>query len=198
MATRNPGNRPADAGNAATLAALARTVRTAREGKRWTLATLASRSGLSKGMLLQIESARTNPSIGTLIRIANAFGVSVWQLFAAPEDAVRVAASTDALRLWRSRKGGSATLLIGAASPQPVELWEWRLAPGDVYRGDAHFDTTVEVIQVHHGTLTLVVGKHRTTVPASGSAIARMNEPHQYRNDTRTSVTFTMVVIDPR
>jgi len=74
--------------NDETLAALARTVRAARQRKRWTLNALASRSGLSKGMLLQIESARTNPSIGTLIRIANAFGVSVWQLFAAQEDAV--------------------------------------------------------------------------------------------------------------
>jgi transcriptional regulator with XRE-family HTH domain len=181
-----------------TLSALARTVRTARERKRWTLNALASRSGLSKGMLLQIESARTNPSIGTLIRIANAFGVSVWQLFAAPEDAVRVAAAGDALTLWRSRKGGSATLLIGSATPQPVELWEWQLTPGDVYRGDAHYDTTVEVLQVRRGTLTLVVGKHKTTVAAGGSAIARMNEPHQYRNDSRSPVQFTMVVIDPR
>ncbi len=151
--------------NNETLAMLARTVRAARERKRWTLNALASRSGLSKGMLLQIEGARTNPSIGTLIRIANAFGVSVWQLFAAPEDAVRVAAAGDALTLWRSRKGGTATLLVGSASPQPVELWDWRLAPGDVYHGDAHFDTTVEVIQVHRGTLTLVVGKHRSWWP---------------------------------
>lgn len=184
--------------NQETLAALARTVRSARERKGWTLNALATRSGLSKGMLLQIESARTNPSIGTLIRIANAFGVSVWQLFAPPEDAVRVAGPADALTLWRSRKGGAATLLVGTASPQPVELWTWRLAPGDVYHGDAHFETTVEVIQVHRGTLTLVVGKHRTMVGAPGSAIARMNEPHQYRNDGRTPVTLTMVVIDPR
>lgn len=184
--------------NQETLTALARTVRAARERKRWTLNTLASRSGLSKGMLLQIEAARTNPSIGTLIRIANAFGVSVWQLFAAPEDAVRVSAPNDALTLWRSRKGSTATLLIGSASPQPVELWDWRLVPGDAYHGDAHFDTTVEVIQVHRGTLTLVVGKHRTAVPARGSAVARMNQPHQYRNDGRSPVSFTMVVIDPK
>jgi transcriptional regulator with XRE-family HTH domain len=180
-----------------TLAALAQTVRAARERKRWTLNTLASRSGLSKGMLLQIEGARTNPSIGTLIRIANAFGVSVWQLFAAPADAVKLATPADALTLWRSRKGGFATLLVGAASPQPVELWEWRLAPGDVYSADAHFDSTVEVIAVRRGTLTLVVGRHRAELSAGGSAVARMNQKHQYRNHTRAPVTFTMVVVDP-
>ncbi|MEO8681693.1 MAG: XRE family transcriptional regulator [Vicinamibacterales bacterium] len=196
MAKRN--SLPAVAITAATVQALAATVREARGGKHWTLAELAERSGLSKGMLLQIERARTNPSIGTLIRIANAFGVSVWQLFAAPEDRVRTAAAADALTLWRSPRGGTAMLLIGAASPQPVELWEWRLAPGDVYSADAHFDTTVEVIEVRQGTLTLVVGKRRVTIAAGGSTIARMNARHQYRNEGRVWVRLTMVVVDPR
>src|SRR5262245_18302805 len=181
-----------------TLATLARTVRAARERKRWSLVALAARSGLSKGMLLQIEGARTNPSIGTLVQIANAFGVSVWQLFEPPEGAIRVAAAAQALTLWRSPKGGTARLLVGDASPQPEELWEWRLARGDVYRADAHYATTVEVIQVRQGTLTLVVGAERVTVAAGSSVVARMDQPHQYRNDGRTAVTLTMVVIDPK
>src|SRR5215470_2347867 len=98
--------------NAEALEALAQTVRAERERKRWSLAALASRSGLSKGMLLQIEGAKTNPSIGTLIRIANAFGVAVWQLFTAQEDAVRTATRDQALTLWRSARGGRAVLLV--------------------------------------------------------------------------------------
>jgi transcriptional regulator with XRE-family HTH domain len=181
-----------------TLGTLARTVRAAREAKRWTLRALATRSGLSKGMLLQIENARTNPSIGTLIRIANAFGVGVWELFTAPAEAVRLAAPSDALTLWRGAKGGTAVLLIGSASPQPIELWEWRLAPGEVYKADAHLATTVEIIRVHQGTLTLVVGKRRVEVRAGGSTVARMDQRHQYRNEGRSWVKLTMVVIDPR
>jgi mannose-6-phosphate isomerase-like protein (cupin superfamily) len=148
-------------------------------------------------MLLQIEAARTNPSIGTLIRIANAFGVDVSRLFAPPEEAIRTAAPRDALTLWRGARGGSATLLVGAASPQPVELWEWRLAPGDVYSADAHLDTTVEIIGVRQGTLTLVIGKRRVEIGAGGSVVARMDQRHQYRNDHRTPTNFTMVVVDP-
>ncbi len=181
-----------------TLSALAATVRGARERKRWTLATLADRSGLSKGMLLQIESGRTNPSIGTLIRIANAFGVGVWELFASPADAVKLASPSEALTLWRSSKGGSAVLLVGAASPQPIELWQWRLAPGDVYKADAHLATTVEVIHVQQGTLSLVVGKRKLAIAAGASAVARMDQRHQYRNEGRSWARFTMVVIDPR
>jgi transcriptional regulator with XRE-family HTH domain len=196
MAERKPTSTHAITGD--TLAALAATVRAARERKRWTLATLADRSSLSKGMLLQIEGARTNPSIGTLIRIANAFGVGVWELFAAPADAVKLAAPSEALTLWRSTKGGAATLLVGSASPQPIELWQWRLAPGDVYKAEAHLATTVEVIHVQQGTLTLVVGKRRSSVGPGASAVARMDQRHQYRNDGRSWARFMMVVIDPR
>jgi len=181
-----------------TLGTLASTVRAARERKRWTLATLADRSGLSKGMLLQIEGARTNPSIGTLIRIANAFGVGVWELFASPVDAVKIAAPAEALTLWRSSRGGTAVLLVGAASPQPIELWQWRLAPGDVYKADAHLSTTVEVIHVQQGTLSFVVGKRKVAVAAGASVVARMDQRHQYRNDGKTWARFSMVVIDPR
>jgi transcriptional regulator with XRE-family HTH domain len=181
-----------------TLGSLAATVRAARERKRWTLATLADRSGLSKGMLLQIEGARTNPSIGTLIRIANAFGVGVWELFASPADAVKLAAPADALTLWRSPKGGAAVLLVGAASPQPIELWQWRLAPGDVYKAEAHLPTTVEVIHVQQGTLSLVVAKRKVSVGPGESVVSRMDQRHQYRNESRTWTRFSMVVVDPK
>ena len=46
--------------------AVARNVREARLERGWTLEQLATRSGVSKGMVVQIEQARTNPSIGTL------------------------------------------------------------------------------------------------------------------------------------
>jgi transcriptional regulator with XRE-family HTH domain len=196
MPQRKRAKAPALAGD--TLDALALAVRSARERKRWTLRALAARSGLSKGMLLQIENARTNPSIGTLIRIANAFGVGVWELFAAPAEAVRLAAPPDRLTLWRGPKGGTAVLLIGSASPQPIELWEWRLGPGEVYKAGAHLPTTVEVLRVHQGVLSLVVGKRRFEVRAGGSAVARMDQPHQYRNEGRSWVKLTMVVIDPK
>ncbi len=64
----------------ATISTVARNVRALRTEQAWTLDELAGRSGVSKGMLVQIEQNRTNPSIGTLCRIAEAFGVSLASL----------------------------------------------------------------------------------------------------------------------
>ena len=38
--------------------------------RRWTLEQLAARSGVSKGMVVQIEQGRTHPSIGTQSKVA--------------------------------------------------------------------------------------------------------------------------------
>ncbi|HEV3465223.1 MAG TPA: helix-turn-helix transcriptional regulator, partial [Actinomycetota bacterium] len=51
----------------------------------WTLEDLATRAGISKGMLLQVEQARTNPSVATICRLATALGVSIASLVEAPE-----------------------------------------------------------------------------------------------------------------
>lgn len=177
---------------------LAATVRALRRRNGWSLVDLAQRSGLSRGMLLQIESARTNPSIGTLIHIANAFGMSVWELFGKEEGEARVAPPGAAVTLWRSRAGGTATLLIGAQSPQPVELWEWRLAPGDGYDAEEHLQSTFEVLHVRKGRLTLVVGDRRLVLGPGSAAVVRTDQAHAYRNEGRTWVEMAMTVVEPR
>ena len=75
--------------------AVAQHVRALRLGRGWSLDELSGRSGVSKGMVVQIEAARTNPSIGTLCRIADAFGVTIAQLLEPAADrTVRVSQRT--------------------------------------------------------------------------------------------------------
>jgi transcriptional regulator with XRE-family HTH domain len=180
-----------------TLDALAKTIRAHRARRRWSLAALARRSGLSRGMLLQVEGGRTNPSIATLIQISNALGVGVWQLFSTAEAQVKTAAASDALVLWRTRRGSTATLIVGVDEPQPVELWQWSLAPGERYEADAHLRNTVEVITVRRGTLTFTLGRRRVVVPPRGALIARTDQDHRYENAGRTWLEMTMTVIEP-
>src|SRR5204862_6537975 len=113
-------------------AAVAQHFRALRQGRGWSLDELSGRSGVSKGMLVQIEAARTNPSVGTLTRIADAFGVTVARLLETGEpDRVSVTAADDAVVLWRGAFGGYGRLLRGVNDPDFVELWEWVLEPGD-------------------------------------------------------------------
>ena len=56
-------------------------LRTLRRFRRCTLQTVAERSGLSESFLSQVERGRSNASIGSLKRIADALGVSMADLF---------------------------------------------------------------------------------------------------------------------
>src|SRR6478735_9885519 len=89
-------------------AAIARNARELRGDRQWSRDQLATRSGISKGMLIQIEQARTNPSIGTLCRLADAFGVSLAQLVELSAGAtVRVVDAAEVVRLWEGADGSA-------------------------------------------------------------------------------------------
>ncbi|WP_132992681.1 helix-turn-helix domain-containing protein [Gordonia zhaorongruii] len=61
---------------------ISRRIARMRHDRGWTLATLSSKVNLSSTQLSRIESGARQPSVGTLIEIARAFGVSLSELVA--------------------------------------------------------------------------------------------------------------------
>jgi transcriptional regulator with XRE-family HTH domain len=59
-----------------------------RRGSALTLEQLAARTGFTKGYLSRIENSKVIPPIGTLVRLANALGVGVADLFDARVPAI--------------------------------------------------------------------------------------------------------------
>jgi len=178
--------------------AVARNVREARAERGWTLDQLAGRSGVSKGMVVQIEQAKTNPSIGTLSKISEALGVSLPDLVddgGAP--AVRVVPRDEAAMLWDTSAGSSARLLVGGRRPDFIELWEWVLVPGEEYEGRPHAIGIRELLHVDAGHLTLIVGEFERVLEAGTSAAYAGDQPHRYRNDGSDLVRIFLVMVDP-
>ncbi|EXG80371.1 helix-turn-helix domain-containing protein [Cryptosporangium arvum] len=173
-------------------------VRSLRTGRRWSLDELAGRSGVSKGMLVQIEAGRTNPSIGTLVRIADAFGVTVARLVeeARPPE-VQITGPDDYSVLWEGPSGGRATLFAGVDDPEFVEFWEWVLEPGEEHVSEDHSVGTREIAHVVAGTMTLVVGDLELRVATGRTAVYPGDVPHRYRNDGDTAARVHMVVTMP-
>lgn len=183
---------------AAVTAAVAEHVRALRLGRGWSLEELSGRSGVSKGMVVQIEGARTNPSVGTLARIAEAFGVTVARLLEpAAERVVRIADAGDAPLLWRGGYGGSGRLLVGVNEPDFVELWDWRLAPGDQHTSPDHAPGTRELLHVLAGAVTVTVDGTDFEVHDGQTIDFRADRAHAYRNDGASVARLVMVVVIP-
>jgi transcriptional regulator with XRE-family HTH domain len=176
-------------------AAVGRNVRAERSRRNWTLDDLAGRSGVSKGMLIQVEQARSNPSIATICRLASALGVTVASLVEAPElPSARVVRADEGVVLWTGRDGSASRLLVGTGTRDPVELWDVRLAPGDGYGGTPHPAGTQELLIVLEGEMTLEVDGIDFRVGPGDTAAFVADRPHGYHNRGGTQLRFTMVV----
>jgi transcriptional regulator with XRE-family HTH domain len=173
---------------------LADAVRRFRAARSWTLDDLAARSGVSRRLVVQIEKGEANPSIGTLLRLANALEITLTELVSEHETTfVGVRAPSDAAELWQGPAGGRALLEV---SRGPLELWSWVLQPGESHVSEAHHPGALELIKVRRGTLLLEVGDESVKVKTGHSAWFDASRQHAYRNATTTPVTFTLVVFD--
>jgi len=139
--------------------ALAANLREWRARRGWSQSELATRAGLSKGMLVQVERAQTNPSIQTLCKLANALGIALLKLVEdTDEPVVRRVTAADVAWLWRGRsKASAAGLVAGVEAPVPVELWEWRIGARDRYDAIAHPAGTREFVYVLEGEMNQVI-----------------------------------------
>lgn len=177
---------------------LARNVKRWRTERGFTLDALAARAGVSRGMLIQIEQARTNPSLGTVVKIADALGVSITTLLDYEQGPqVRVVPADQAVRLWHTEAGSYNRLLAGVEAPGPLEMWEWRLMPGESSHSDPHPVGTVELVHVTAGELTLTVDGVEYGVPEGASASFEANTPHTYANQGVAPMDMVMAVSVP-
>jgi transcriptional regulator with XRE-family HTH domain len=177
-------------------AAVGRRVRAERSRRAWTLDELAARSGVSKGMLVQVEQARCNPSIATVCRLADALGVSVASLVEAPEvPTTRIVRGDEGVPLWAAGPGSLAKLMVGSGTSDQVELWDVRMAAGDALVSEPHPQDTRELLLVVEGELTMELDGARHRVGA-GDAIAFMaDRPHTYRNAGGEPLHYALAVV---
>jgi transcriptional regulator with XRE-family HTH domain len=174
---------------------IAQAVHRLRTERSWTLNELAARSGISRRLIVQMEQAQANPSIGTLLRLADAFEVTLSELLPEqPTATVGVRPAGETLQLWEGPRGGACRLLI---SHGPIELWSWTLKPGEVYESKPHRPGSVELLSVAAGTLDLDVGRETFSLSAGDSAWFDAATAHAYRNPTRSTTRFIMVFSTP-
>lgn len=178
--------------------AVARTVRSLRAAHGWSLDQLAARAGVSKGVLVALEQVRGNPNLGTLIRISEALGVPLTRLVQVEEDPpIQLFPSARHVVLWNGPAGGSGTLLAGSDPRPSIELWRWRLCPGECRDSEPHTPGTREIIAVESGLLSLTVDGKRTEVTAGDAAVFHGDRPHSYANEGTDDVHFVLTVMDP-
>ncbi|MEV5538705.1 XRE family transcriptional regulator [Saccharopolyspora shandongensis] len=180
---------------AAALRTVAHNVRAARVRAGLSLEELGRRAQVSKGALVGLEKAQGNPNLATLVRLADTLGISVSALMQGPsEGRVRVVAFDDVAPLWTGEQGGEARLVLTTTGPAPVEVWRWRLEPGEEYPSHPHQTGVVETVSVTAGRMTLVVDGVEHAVEAGQTATFDGDAPHAYRGAGAETCSLIMTV----
>ena len=178
--------------------ALARNLRRLRAERGLTLDKLAKWAGISRSMLIQIEQRRVNPTLATLVRLAQALDVGLAELVElGRRRRVRVISRDDIVELWSSPGGGSGRLLVGSDQLDRIEFWDWRLEPGDVHRAEAHAPGTAEIIHVLDGDLALEVEGVSHAASTGESVVFSADADHAYGSAGERALRMVMIVITP-
>jgi transcriptional regulator with XRE-family HTH domain len=157
-------------------------LREIRQQRRATLRTVADRSGLSESFLSQVERGRSNASIGSLRRIAEALGVTVADLFepkGPPSPRVL-------------RRGDRPALNFGVLgrklllTPRPLQALEVFVGELDVGGSTgvepySHGDSE-ELFVVLNGSVQLELGGELHELETGDSILYRSSVPHRITN----------------
>lgn len=174
---------------------VAETVRVLRKNRGYSLDDLAQRSGVSRASLSQIETAKTNPTISILWKIAAALGVPFAQLLGETlTERVRVLRRGDQ-QVLRSTDGRmeSRPLMPAGASPM-VEAYELRLQPRSISVSEPHSKGTTETLIVLTGSLRLRVMDEVFDLNAGDTVFFQADVQHSYENTGRVEARYHNVI----
>ncbi|HSF18293.1 MAG TPA: XRE family transcriptional regulator [Vicinamibacteria bacterium] len=170
-------------------------LRELRANSGLSLDAASQRVGVSRRLLVALEQGDGNPSLSTLLRLADGYGVGLAALVGRSETAsINVCSESEAKRLWTSRRGSEARLLIAS---HDLELWSWKLAPGDVRQSEPHRPGAQEIVRLTRGRLAVSVEGEREELCAGKLALFAGDRSHRYENPGDSPALFTLVVHDP-
>ncbi|WP_429426110.1 helix-turn-helix domain-containing protein [Pseudomonas frederiksbergensis] len=178
---------------ASVLQHVSQNVRRLRHAADMSQSALAEKSGVSRRMLVAIEAGEKNVSLTTLDRVAEALDVAFSDLIQAPE--ARDPSRINELAWAGTISGSKAVLLAKATATREVELWEWRLEPGEHYPSEPDADGYSEQIYVFEGCLTLMLGNEPQNIAAGEFFMFASNQPHSYRNEGEVAARFVRNVV---
>ena len=183
---------------AALASAIGARVRTERQARRWTLDQLAEAAGVSRRLVVNVEQGATNPSVGTLLRIAEALGVGLPDLVQSPDPKpVKVTRSGEGAVLWAGENGGRAVLVAGTTRPEVFELWDWTLGAGDRHPSETHSPGTRELLHVQEGSITVEVAERAVELEAGDALEFPGDVAHVYANAGAGPARFSLAVFEP-
>ena len=166
-----------------------------RKRRELSLDQLAHATGVSRAALSQIETRKTNPTIGVLWKIASGLGVPFSDLIGESRLALSVLRRGDSQLLRSTDRKFESRPLVPPAGVNEIEMYELSLAARARHTSDPHGPGTKELVVVLSGALRMTVGDHTDDLAAGDSVVFDANLPHVYENPGNAEARYHDVII---
>ncbi len=160
---------------------LSRNLVALRQVRSLTQEALAKAASVPRSTIANLESGTGNPSLTVLIKVANALGVPVDELLAAPHARIRKWSSSE-IAVQTSGNGVTSRSLIPERIPDEL-LNVMDFKPGASMRGSPHLPGTREYFTCLAGQVTIYVAGERFDLAAGDVLAFPGNVAHSYKNN---------------
>ncbi|MCX7627818.1 MAG: XRE family transcriptional regulator [Methylophilaceae bacterium] len=178
---------------------LGTTIRELRIQHGLTIAEVAERAGISRGMLSKIENAQTATSLETLEQIANALGVTLSRLFRnynMPASGAQLVKSGQGMEVVRRGTKSGHTYHLLAYDQGPHKTFEPFLItledPGEEFATFEH--PGIEFIYMLEGELEYLVGQETFMLTPGDALTFRGCIPHRPEKLHRLPIRFLSII----
>lgn len=187
-----------DVGAAELSRRVAENLRHKRKVRGMSLEDLARSSGVSRAALSQVETCKTNPTVGLLWKIAVGLGVPFADLIGEAKTGTSILRRGDA-QVLRSVDGKLESRPLSPAGFSPLcEVYELRLSARSKHPSEPHAAGTHELLMVLSGTLRLHVDGEAHDLLAGDSVSFAADRPHSYENPGSSEARYHNVILYER
>ncbi len=167
-----------------------------RKQKSMSLEELSRRSGVSAGMLSQIEKDKVNPTVAVVWKIAYGLGVPFNDLLASQEEEPLFNVQHVHEAVILEREGGLVEfrILSPLSMAEKLELYTLKLKPGGIQESSAHSAGTEEFITVLEGRVVVEVDAKTAELNEGDTIHFHADVPHVIRNESDDASRMYMVV----
>jgi len=174
-----------------------RALKQQREALGLSLRMLAARSGISSSMISDIERGTKSPTVITVVRLAQALGVSAAALVdggTGPAPRISVlrrdeGAGGEHPARWKNLKP--------AAADSRIDIVRFQIPPAtSLGPAAAHAPGTVEHMHVAAGSVRVTVGDETAELAAGDSCSCRTDVPHEVENPDPSEEALVYVIVE--
>ncbi|MBP2033594.1 transcriptional regulator with XRE-family HTH domain [Clostridium algifaecis] len=161
-----------------------------REDQGLSFDKMSQITGVSKGMLCQIEKAESNPSINTLYKISNTLKISLSSLISQSKMDTIVVDKNSLMPVSTADNSFRIYTMFPFADNRNFEIFYGELEPDGSSNSEPHQIGTQEYLTVFTGELLVKVENKKYLISSGQSIGFKADVPHSYQSYNNTKVIF--------